>query len=92
MKLQSESLTEEFWVCTNSRCNKWLRRSTVINDSDKTAAFASQLFGMAGGIFAIFNKTIFKPSLATMKFDRGESKRKSSRLQPGTKSRKNWQR
>ena len=74
MRLQSESLTEEFWVCANTDCNKWHRRSTVAHDSESASSFASPLFGMGSGLFSIFNKSILKPSLATMRFDREKTK------------------
>jgi hypothetical protein len=45
MRLQSESLTEEFWVCANAKCNKWLRRSTVIHDERGASSTFMPLFG-----------------------------------------------
>lgn len=53
MRLQSESLTEEFWVCTNTDCNKWLRRSTVIHDSKEAS---TPLFG---GLASRFSTKVF---------------------------------
>lgn len=75
MRLQSESLTEEFWVCENNHCNKWLRRSTVIHDSHNPSSFANPFSGIGAGIFSIFNNSILKPSMATMQLDREKTNR-----------------
>jgi hypothetical protein len=57
MRLQSESLTEEFWVCSNSRCNKWVRRSSIIHDTDNHATGGgTPFFKMPKAIFSIFNR------------------------------------
>lgn len=53
MRLQSESLTEEFWVCANTDCNKWARRSTIIHDEKETSALFAPLFRGIASRFSI---------------------------------------
>lgn len=53
MRLQSESLTEEFWVCANTDCNKWARRSTVIHDERESSPLFAPLFGSIAARFSI---------------------------------------
>jgi ssDNA-binding Zn-finger/Zn-ribbon topoisomerase 1 len=55
MRLQSESLTEEFWVCENTECNKWVRRSSIIHEAKKKATSGISLFGKWDTLFSVFN-------------------------------------
>jgi hypothetical protein len=59
MRLQSETLTEEFWVCPNTECNKWFRRSSIIHDSNSATA-AAPMFGIGRVILSVFNKGVLK--------------------------------
>jgi ssDNA-binding Zn-finger/Zn-ribbon topoisomerase 1 len=54
MRLQSESLTEEFWVCSNPSCNKWLRRSSIIHDANTKTGFGGSLFKLPKAVFSVF--------------------------------------
>jgi hypothetical protein len=65
MQMQSESLTEEFWVCTNTECNKWERRSSVSHE----VTSSSISIGLGEAIYSIFNKRVFNSPLLRMMFD-----------------------
>ncbi len=60
MKLQTTSLTEEFWVCSTSRCNHWLRRSTVIPEADELAVAAVPGMKVGTTFFPRLAKTLFR--------------------------------
>jgi hypothetical protein len=53
MRLQSESLTEEFWVCANTDCNKWVRRSSIIHHEKQTASLVAPLISGMASRFSI---------------------------------------
>lgn len=68
MQLQSESLTEEFWVCTNSSCNKWIRQSSVIH---RPAHSITKNLGDA--MYTLFNQRVFNLPFVKMMFDSEKS-------------------
>jgi len=64
MQLQSESLTEEFWVCTNSRCNTWTRQSSVIH---RPAYSVTE--SLSDAMYSLFNQRVFNLPFVKMMFD-----------------------
>jgi hypothetical protein len=58
MRLQSETLTEEFWVCQNSACNKWFRCSSVIHQPNQDTTRSR--FGIGNTLLSLFNKGLFR--------------------------------
>jgi hypothetical protein len=65
MQLQSESLTEEFWVCCNSDCHTWERRSTVTHKVISSGVSK----GFSEAVYAALNQRVFNSPLIRMMFD-----------------------
>ncbi|GEM_PF-2245369 len=55
MKMQSETLTEQFWVCSNAECNNRFSKKTDFHETKETMTLGAATVAIGAALWSIFH-------------------------------------